>query len=313
MRMKIARHCVVIGVILATAWLRAAPEVRRPDAQDRRRRLRVLCHGMNTMAVVADDGVILVGYDAEWLVGAGPRGGPSQVTDKPVTTIINTNSHQPHSGNNYRFVKAASSSSPTSGRGRACSGRDNFQGASARRPPADDVSRSVDADARQGADRPLLLRPRQHRRRRLGRVSVAPDHAHRRHRQEGRDAGDHAERGRERRLATRRRWPGDRHHQGCRLVVTGHMRDGAVRPTLSWSELGGYQGNAGVLVDAVRKAHDVGRQRRRGRVPRARGRRSSATTSPRTSLPRCGPSMPSSPPRAGRLRDLDGKAHSPPA
>jgi cyclase len=59
--------------------------------------------GMNATAVISEDGVVLVDTMADGWWGPALEAALREVTDKPITTIINTNSHPGHSGNNFRF------------------------------------------------------------------------------------------------------------------------------------------------------------------------------------------------------------------
>ncbi len=91
--------------------------------------------GMNVLAVVADDGVILVDSMLNGWWGPALEDAIRNVTDKPVTTLINTNSHAPHSGNNYRFAKdgvVVVAHEQTRSR---LQQRENFKGANARALP----------------------------------------------------------------------------------------------------------------------------------------------------------------------------------
>ena len=59
--------------------------------------------GINTTAVVADEGVILVDTLPDGWWGPALESALRSITDKPVIAIINTNAHPGHSGNNPRF------------------------------------------------------------------------------------------------------------------------------------------------------------------------------------------------------------------
>jgi cyclase len=63
--------------------------------------------GMNTTALVTDEGVVLVDTMPNGWWGPAALAKLRTVTDKPVTTIINTNSHPAHSGNNVLFGATA--------------------------------------------------------------------------------------------------------------------------------------------------------------------------------------------------------------
>lgn len=129
MRMKLLVALAVIGTMLTTGFYV--------------RGLRYVVHthkladgvyvfyatGMNAMAVIADDGVILVDTMKDGWWGRGLEAALRGVTDKPVTTIINTNSHPPHSGNNFRFAKDGVLVIAHEQTRARLQGRDNFQGA----------------------------------------------------------------------------------------------------------------------------------------------------------------------------------------
>ena len=172
MRMKILATCVVIGVIVATCL--DFVHARRGKYSPRRTRSAKAStcscqrherhgrgHGRRSHSR---------GYDEEWLVGAGPRGGPSR-GDRQAGHDHHQHQfapapfrQQPSLRQDWRRRRRPRADAVTPAGPRQLPGRERPA------PPADDVSRSVDADARQGADRPLPLRPRQHRRRRLGRA-----------------------------------------------------------------------------------------------------------------------------------------------
>ena len=63
--------------------------------------------GMNATALITDDGVVLVDTMNNGWWGPATIAALRTVTDRPVTTIINTNSNAPHSGNNLLFPDAA--------------------------------------------------------------------------------------------------------------------------------------------------------------------------------------------------------------
>jgi glyoxylase-like metal-dependent hydrolase (beta-lactamase superfamily II) len=91
--------------------------------------------GLNALAVVADDGVVLVDTMQNGWWGPALESALRQVTDKPITTIINTNSHPSHSGNNFRFAGdgvVVVAQEQTAAR---LGARENFKGANARYLP----------------------------------------------------------------------------------------------------------------------------------------------------------------------------------
>jgi glyoxylase-like metal-dependent hydrolase (beta-lactamase superfamily II) len=63
--------------------------------------------GMNSTALITDEGVVLVDTMQDGWWGPALEATLQSITDKPITTIINTNANAPHSGNNFRFGKGA--------------------------------------------------------------------------------------------------------------------------------------------------------------------------------------------------------------
>ncbi len=210
--------------------------------------------GMNAMAVIADDGVILVDTMAHGWWGPGLEAALREVTDKPVTTLINTNSHPSHSANNFRFAKdgvVAIAHERTRSRLQA---RDNFKGANARHLPQTTFR-----------DRLTLMRGKE------------PIHLYYfgASNTDG-DAwvvfparrimhiGDIVKKDEMLEISLNSGGSGVAYAQtmargiatitGVDLVVAGHAREGHAQPTITWRELGVYQSNANVLLDAVRKA-----------------------------------------------------------
>ncbi len=135
--------------------------------------------GLNTLAVVADDGIVLVDTMQQGWWGPALESALRRVTDKPVTTIINTNSHPSHSGNNFRFagdhtVVVAHERTAT-----RLQSRENFRGRNARYLPQRTFrERLTLMQGRERIDLYLFWRVQQ-RWRRVGGVPVAPGHAHR--------------------------------------------------------------------------------------------------------------------------------------
>jgi glyoxylase-like metal-dependent hydrolase (beta-lactamase superfamily II) len=257
MRMKMLIALLAIGVIVSTSlhFLHARREKYLIQTQKIGDGVYLFFGtGMNALAVVADDGVILVDTMMNGWWGRALEAGLRRVTDKRVTTIINTNSHPSHSGNNHRFGGAGVlvvSHEQTRSR---LQGRDNFQGTSARYLPQTTFR-----------DRLTLMRGKERielyyfgasntdgdawvvfpsrRIMHIGdvvkkdeMVEITPG--------AGGRADSYAEtmaRG----MAT---------IKDVDVVVAGHSHRGSAAPTLTWSELATYQKDAGVLVDAVRHA-----------------------------------------------------------
>ena len=210
--------------------------------------------GMNVLAVVADDGVILVDSMLNGWWGPALEDAIGNVTDKPVTTLINTNSHAPHSGNNYRFAKdgvVVVAHEQTRSR---LQQRENFKGASAGALPQTTFR-----------DRLTLMRGKE----RIDLYYFGPSNT------DG-DAwvvfpsrrimhiGDIVKKDEVLEITPNDGGSGLSYAQtigrgiatitDVDLIVTGHVLDSNMRPTIPWSELAVYQGHATVLVDAVRKA-----------------------------------------------------------
>ena len=173
--------------------------------------------GGNTVVFVTEKGVVLVDT---MLAGAG-RGileRVKSVTDKPVTTIINTHTHYDHSGSNTEFpatVEYVAHENTQGEHGEAdLPARHQLrrvQGRQRQVPAEAHLQGPADALLGQGPDRPVSLRARPHQRRYLRRVPRRARHAHGRHvparahavhrrgrqrRQRGRVQSDAAARGR---------------------------------------------------------------------------------------------------------------------
>lgn len=208
--------------------------------------------GLNALAVVADDGVILVDTMKNGWWGPALESALRRVTDKPVRTIINTNSHPSHSGNNFRFAGEGTvvvAHEQTRARLQA---RDNFRGAQARYLPQTTFRDRLTLT--QGSERVDLYyfgasntdgdawvvfpsRRVMH----IGDVvkkneflEITPNSGG-----SGLSYAQTMARG----IAT---------IQNVDVVITGHGY--GEEATLPWSELGGYQSTACDLVDAVQKA-----------------------------------------------------------
>src|SRR5262245_58091080 len=110
---RVAARCVLAGSVLAAAAGLAASRVAagQPPAETvRMRTLRpgdilyvLLGAGGNSLAMMRDDGVVLV--DTKLAAGgAGIVEAIQAVSDRPVTTIINTHAHLDHTGGNSSFA-----------------------------------------------------------------------------------------------------------------------------------------------------------------------------------------------------------------
>ena len=250
---------------------------------------------MNTLAVVADDGVILVDTMRNGWWGQALEAALREVTDKPVTTIINTNSHLPHSGNNHRFVKAASSSSPTSGRGHGCRAATTSRARAPGTLPQTTFR-----------DRLTLMRGKE----RIDLYHFGPANT------DG-DAwvvfpsrrimhvGDIVKKDEMLEITPNAGGSGVSYAETLALAIATSRTSMSSSPATfatspclrpsPWSELGKYQSKASVMVDAVRKAMTIGRQRRSGRVHAFTRTALFSRYKPEDVTPRCGPFMPSWP------------------
>ena len=151
--------------------------------------------GGNTAVFVTSDGVVLVdtkyqGYGPDILAEV------RQITDKPVTTIINTHTHYDHSGVEPRVLRQrqlrrAREHRRAPGqhrlrrrhglRGRLDQELRAVPGREPQVPARHDLLDTAHAVRRRRPDRRLLLRPRPHRRRHVRRVQGRAHGPHRRH------------------------------------------------------------------------------------------------------------------------------------
>ena len=135
--------------------------------------------GGNTAVFVTANGVVVV--DAKnpgW--GKPILDKIKELTPKPVTTLINTHTHGDHVSGNVEFP--ATVDFIVAGKHQGQHGEDaDLQGAQRRRHGQADVQGQDDDRQGRRPDRPVLLRPRPHERRRVGRVPGAAHRARRRH------------------------------------------------------------------------------------------------------------------------------------
>ena len=113
-------------------------------------------------------------------LGPGGLDKVKSVTDKPVTTIINTHTHGDHTGNNGFFganVEIVAHENTKANMAKM----DAFKGDNAQFLPKKTYTGQDDGRQRQGSDRPVLLRRGAHQRRHVRRVSGAAVAAHGRH------------------------------------------------------------------------------------------------------------------------------------
>jgi cyclase len=254
MRMKLLVAVVVIGAILTTGlYVRSLQYI----VQTHKLADGVYVFhatGMNAMAVVTDDGVILVDTMKEGWWGRRLEAALRGVTDKQVTTIINTNSHPPHSGNNFRFAKEGVLVIAHEQTRSRLQGRANFQGSRASHLPQktfrDRLSLTRGKEridlynfgaANTDGDAWVVFPSR-----RIMHVGdlIKIDEMHEITPEAGGSgvayAGTMAQA-----IAT---------IKDVDLVVAGHIRNGEARPILTWSQLGLYRSNAAELAEAVREA-----------------------------------------------------------
>ena len=102
------------------------------------------------------------------------------VTDKPITTIINTHTHDDHTGSNDFFGASVETIVHENTRTNMTR-MDAFKGAKATVRAEENLQRQIVARQRQGSGRPPLLRCRPYQRRYVRGVPGASRHAHRRH------------------------------------------------------------------------------------------------------------------------------------
>jgi cyclase len=103
-RVKSLGALIAVGVLLGTPiWLWR--QARYTIAMERLRDNLYLIEsgGMNVAALVTDDGVVLVDTMPNGWWGPAVLAKIRSLTDKPITTIINTHSHQDHIGNAALF------------------------------------------------------------------------------------------------------------------------------------------------------------------------------------------------------------------
>ena len=184
----------VLGLVLVAGTYDAQQPEQHPPIEVQRitDNLHVLASGTttggNTAVFITATGVVLVDTKLE---GYGPDilEHVRRLTNKPVTTIINTHVHFDHSGANTEFpdtvhfvahenirrhwARTDCNPIPTN-----C---DDFQGENAKYLPSTTFSGAHVALRRHGPDRPLLLRTRPYRRGHLRRVPGSARDAHRRH------------------------------------------------------------------------------------------------------------------------------------
>ena len=143
--------------------------------------------GGNTAVFVTEAGVVLVdtklpGYGQDFI------GRVREVTDKPITMVINTHTHFDHSGSNNELpdtITVVAHENTRANMARAeCNPVTNceaFQGEKREVPAQADVHGAHVALQRPGADRPVPLRARAHQRRHVRRLPRGAHDAHRRH------------------------------------------------------------------------------------------------------------------------------------
>jgi glyoxylase-like metal-dependent hydrolase (beta-lactamase superfamily II) len=209
--------------------------------------------GMNATALITDDGVVLVDTMQDGWWGPALEAALRGVTDKPVTLIINTNSHPPHSGNNWRFggdkVEIVSHELTKSRLERL----DSFKGANAKFLPRttfrdrlslvrgkDPIELYNFGAANTDGDVWVVFPSR--RAMHIGDI-VKKNDLPEISRQAG-GSGIAYPVTMARAIAT---------IKDVDLVIAGHERDDSPRPTLTWSELAAHQRQMDVLLAAVQQ------------------------------------------------------------
>ena len=135
--------------------------------------------GGNTAAFITEKGVVVVDTKlAGW--GQAILDKIKTVTDKPVSTIINTHTHGDHIGSN-EFFGAKVETVVQENTKANMEKMDAFKGDKAPVPAREDLQGQDVPRQRQGEDRPLLLRSRPHQRRYLRGVPRAQGDARGRH------------------------------------------------------------------------------------------------------------------------------------
>ena len=189
------------GMTMVVAAQQPAARATLPDLQKVKDNLYIIAAsspvdrsqftGGNTGVFVTDTGVVVV--DTK-LAGYGPDilAKIRKVTDKPVTTIINTHTHGDHTGSNEGFPATVDIVAHENTKANMAK-MDAFKGDKAQFLPKRTYKDKLSLGSGKDRDRPVLLRRRPHQRRHVGRLSGAARAADRRHvRVEGRAALDRA-------------------------------------------------------------------------------------------------------------------------
>ena len=157
--------------------------------------------GGNTAAFVTSKGVVIVDTKlASW--GQAIMDQVRSVTDKPVTTIINTHTHGDHTGSNEFFPASVEVVAQENTKANM-EKMDAFKGDKAQFLPDKTFKDKTDAALGRRPDRPLLLRRRPHQRRQRGRVPGAARRARRRSVRAQRHAAHRRQQRRQRRRVSR--------------------------------------------------------------------------------------------------------------
>ena len=136
--------------------------------------------GGNTAVFVTATGVVVVDTKLPgW--GQPILDKIKKLTDKPVTTIINTHTHGDHVSGNVEFPATVDIVAQENTKANM-EKMDDLQGSTtAKCMPKRTFKDKMTLGERHRPDRPVLLRPRPHQRRRVGRLPGAARRARRRH------------------------------------------------------------------------------------------------------------------------------------
>ncbi len=178
------RRTMLLGVLLAVGGVGivAGQAPQQPNVAEiekvRDNLFMIKGGGGNTAAFVTASGVVLVDTKiANW--GPAIMDKVRSVTDKPVTTIINTHTHGDHTGSNEFFPASvevvAHENTKTN-----MEKMKQFEGEKAQFLPDRDLPGPDDASRRRRAHRAVPLRRRPHQRRHDRRLSGAARRPHRR-------------------------------------------------------------------------------------------------------------------------------------
>jgi len=254
MRMKLLVATIAVAALLSASFLWRRQQYAIETHKVTEGVYLFVGTGMNATAVVTDDGVILVDTMMNGWWGPALEKAIGAVTDKRVTTIINTNSHPSHSANNFRFAKdgvVVIAHEQTLSR---LKHRANFQGANARYLPQTTFRDRLSLT--RGKERIELYN--------FGAANTDGDTWVVFPSRRVLHVGDIVKKDEMPEIVLDSGGSGLAYSQTMArgiatikdvdLIITGHARAGRTRPTITWSELEAYQRETGMLVGAVRTA-----------------------------------------------------------